>query len=99
LKEYKKQSIRCAWFIDEYLSGRINETTFCDDFHDTLVNEMYYEGLTDVEYKIFDDLSGVSQRFSEYKEDFKLWAGFVTAEELKQKIIETKEKLQEQSPI
>lgn len=95
----KNDKRRLYWLIDQSLSGKINETTFCDDFHDTLVNEMYYEGLTDIEYKTFSDLSYVSQRFSEYEEDFKLWKGFVTAKELKQKIIETKEKLQEQSPI
>ena len=95
----KSDKRKLYWLIDQYLSGKINENTFCDDFHDTLVNEMYYEGLTDIEHKAFSDLSDVSQRFSEYEEDFKLWAGFVTAEELRQKIIETKEKLQEQSPI
>lgn len=94
----KNDKLRLYWLIDQYLSGKISETTFCDDFHNTLVNEMYYEGLTNIEYKTFSDLSDVSQRFSEYEEDFKLWKGFVTAEELKQKIIETKEKLQEQSP-
>jgi|SRR5690606_6019966 len=94
----KNDKRRLYWIIDQYLAGKINETTFCDDFHDTFVNEMYYEGLTDIEYKTFSDLSYLSQRFSEYEEDFKLWKGFVTAEQLKQKIIETKEKLQEQSP-
>lgn len=49
--------------------------------------------------KTFSDLSDVSQRFSEYEEDLTLWKGFYTAKQLKQKIIETKEKLQEQSPI
>ncbi len=95
----KNDKRRLYWLIDQYLSGKINETSFCDDFHDTLVNGMYSEGLTDIEYKIFSDLSDVSQRFSEYEEDFKLWKGFVTAEQLKQKILEAKEKLQEQSPI
>lgn len=95
----KSDKRRLYWLIDQYLSGKINETTFCDDFHDTFVNEMYYEDLTDIEYRTFSDLSDVSQRFSEYEEDFKLWSGFVTVEELMQKIIETKEKLQEHSPI
>ncbi|UTA67285.1 MULTISPECIES: hypothetical protein [Emticicia] len=96
---YKKNDKRrLYWLIDQFLSGKINEITFCDDFHDTFVNEMNYKGLTDIEYKAFVDLSDVSQRYSEYEEDFKFWAGFVTAEELKQKIIETKEELSEESP-
>jgi hypothetical protein len=85
---------RLYWLIEQYLSGKINETSFCDDFHDTLVNELYFEGLTDSENKTFSDLSDISQRFSEYAEDFKLWAGFVTAEELKKTVIETKAKLE-----
>lgn len=95
----KNDKRRLYWLIDHYLTSKIDEVAFCDDFHDTLVNELYYEGLTDIEQKVFSDLSEVSQRFSQYEEDIKLWAGFVTAEQLKQKILETKEKLKEQSPI
>lgn len=91
----KTDKRRLYWLIDQYILGNIDETKFCDDFHDTLVNEMYYEGLTAIELRIFKDLLDVVQRFSEYEEDFKLWAGFVSAEELKQKIIETKEILKE----
>lgn len=87
---------RLYYLIDQYLSGKINETTFCDDFHDTFVNKMDYKNLSDIEFLIFSDLSNASQRFSEYEEDFKLWEGFITGSELRKKIIETKEKLQEQ---
>lgn len=97
---YKKtDKRRLYWLIDQYLLGKIDNNTFCNDYHDTLVNEMYYEGLTDIESIAFGELSDVSQRFSEFDEDHKLWSGFVTAEQLRQKIIETKEKLQEQSLI
>jgi hypothetical protein len=95
----KNDKRRLYWLIDQYLSSKIDEDAFCNDFHDTLVNEMYYEGLTDIEHKVFSDLSDVSQRFSQHEEDLKLWAGFVTADQLKQKIHETKEKLKEQSQI
>lgn len=47
----KHDKRRLYWLINQYLSGKISETIFCDDFHDTLVNEMYYEGLTDIEYE------------------------------------------------
>lgn len=89
----KKDKRRLYWLIDQYLLNEIDNNTFCDDFHDTLVNEMYYEGLTTNEDMAFIELLDTAQRFSEYEEDHKLWNGFVTEEQLKQKIIETKEKL------
>lgn len=85
---------RLYWLIDQYLLEKINETIFCNEFHNLFVNEMDIKMLTNLEYEAFSNLNNVSQRFSEYEEDFKLWTGFVTAEELKQKIIETREKLQ-----
>lgn len=54
---------------------------------------MYYLGLTTTKLKVFSKLLDVAQSFSEYEEDHKIWKGFVTSEQLKQKIIETKEKL------
>jgi len=83
------------WLIDQYLSYKINETMFCNEFHDSFVNEMNYDVLTSLEFDIFRDLSNVSQRFSQYEEDFKLWSGFVTAKQLREKILEAKEKLKE----
>jgi len=90
----KTDKRRLYWLINQYLLEKISEAAFCDDFHDTLVNEMYYKGLTDVEYDVFVDLNDVSQRFTEYQEDFELWSGFVTATELKQKILEAQKKLE-----
>ena len=94
----KNDKRRLYWLIEQYLSNKMDETTFCNDFHDTLVNEMYYEGLSEIENEVFRDLSDVSQRFSEYEEDFKLWSKFVTAKQLREKILETREKLKEHSP-
>jgi len=89
----KTDKQRLYWLIEQYLSDKIDETTFCNDYHDTLVNEMYCEGLSEIENEAFGDLLNVVQRFSEYEEDFKLWSGFVTEAELRLKVIETKEKL------
>ena len=89
---------RLYWLIDQYLSNKINETMFCNEFHDFFVNEMDHKVLTNVEFDVFYDLSDVSQRFSDDEESFKLWSGFVTAKQLREKVIETKEKLKDQSP-
>ncbi len=93
----KNDKRKFYWLIDQYLLGKIDEPTFCNEFHDSFVNEIDCETFTEIEYSIFFDLSDVSEHFSEYKEDFKLWPGFTTAKELRQKVIETKENLKEQS--
>lgn len=95
----KNRKQKLYWLMNQYLSKKIDENTFCNEFHDTLVNEMYYEGLTDIECEAFSELSDVSQRFSEFEEDHKFWPGFTTAGQLRDKIIETEEKLKKQNPI
>lgn len=86
---------RLYWLLDEYLLGKINESTFTDEFHNTFVNELNRNDFTDKEYSIFFELSDVSERFSPFESDYKLWKGFTNTKELKKKIIETKEKLKE----
>lgn len=95
----KSDKRRLYWLIDQYLSGRIDEPIFCDEFYYSYDLEVDSNTLTDIEKVVFAELSTVAGRFSEYEEDhLGLPNGFYTVEELKQKIIETKEKLQEQSP-
>lgn len=92
----KNDKRRLYWLIDQYISNQVDEDTFTSNFHDTLVNEIYDEGLTDIEIEVFHDLHDVSERFTEYEEDFKLWSGFVSAKQLREKVLEIKEKLREQ---
>ena len=93
---FKKSNKRIIYYlIFEYLSGKIDESTFCGEFHFSYDLELNYNELTDEEYKAFHELVEVSGRFSEYKEDFKKFPGiYYTREELRQKIIETKIKLE-----
>lgn len=96
----KSDKRRLYWLIDQYLFGKIDEPTFCDEFYYSYDLEINNKTFSDVEQQTFAELSNVSSRFSQYEEDHKLDArAFSTVQELKQKIIETKEKLQEQSPI
>ncbi len=92
----KKDRRRLYWLLDCYLSGKIDEDTFGNELHVTFTIEMDKEILTDAECKAFDELNDAAWRYSEYEEDHNLWPGFVTAEELKQKALETKEKLKDQ---
>ncbi|GHT80052.1 hypothetical protein AGMMS50262_24130 [Bacteroidia bacterium] len=95
----KTDKRRLYWLIDQYLSNNIDDDTFCSQFHDSFVNEMDYKILTESELDVFHKLSDVSQRFSEFEEDHKLWSGFITAKQLKEKVVETKEKLKEQKTL
>ncbi|WP_312763983.1 hypothetical protein [Epilithonimonas sp.] len=91
---HKSDKRRLYWLIDQYLLGKINELIFCDEFYYSYDLEVDSNTLTDIEKAAFTELSRVSSRFSQYEEDHKLDPkAFSTVEELRQKIIETKEKL------
>jgi hypothetical protein len=96
----KSDKLKLFWLINQYFLGKIDEPTFCDEFYNSYDLEINKETLSDVEQQTFAELSKVSSRFSQYEEDHKLDSqAFSTVQELRQKIIETKEKLQGQSPI
>lgn len=77
-----------------YLSGKINESTFCHEFYCSYDLELDYDTLMEDEYKAFYELSEITSRFSEFEKDIKKYPGvYHTKEEVKQKTIKTKEKL------
>ena len=90
----KNDKLRIYQLLDLYLSNKIDERTFCDEFYSSYDLEVDFDTLEEDEYKAFYDLSEVACRFSEFEEDIKKYPGvYRTKEELKRKIIETKEKL------
>ncbi len=94
----KKDKRRLYWIIDEYLLGKINEQVFCDEFYYSYDLELNHHTLTEIETISFSELSEVASRFSQFKEDHKLDASaFSSVMELRQKIVETKEKLNKQN--
>ena len=96
----KNDKQRLYWLIDQYLLDKIDEPTFCDEFYYSYDLEINKDMLSESEQLAFSDLSNVSNRFSQYEEDHKLdEKAFSSVKEMREKIIETKEKLQKQSPI
>ena len=96
----KDDKKRLYWLIDSYLSNKIDERTFCDEYYYSYDLEIDYKELSLTEEKAFSGLSAVSSRFSEFEEDHKLDAkAFATKEELRQKAQEIQEKLKSESPI
>ncbi|HRP03144.1 MAG TPA: hypothetical protein PLE30_10905 [Candidatus Kapabacteria bacterium] len=92
----RKDKKRIYWIIDQYLKGKITESSFCDEFYYSYDLELNRELLNEVEKQAFLELSKVSSRFSQYEEDHNLDKhAFSTVDELKQKIIETNEKLKQ----
>ena len=67
-----------------YLENKITATTFCNEFYYSYDLEVNENDLTIVEKMLYEELSIVSSRFSEYEEDHKnLPNGFSTKEEVK----------------
>lgn len=96
----KDDKRRLYWLMDIYLSGKIDEKMFCDEYYYSYDLEIDYKGLSSIEEKAFFELSAVSSRFSEFKEDHELDSkAFSTKEELQKKVKETQEKLKSESQI
>lgn len=79
----KTDKRRIYQLIDMYLSGKINETTFCDEFYYCFDLELDCDTLTEEEYEAFYELSEITIRFSEFENDIKKYPGvYRTKEEI-----------------
>ncbi len=63
----KNDKQRLYWLVDQYLLGKINEPTFCDEFYYSYHLEINSEMLNKIEQQAFLELSKVSSRFSHYE--------------------------------
>lgn len=90
----KNDKRRLNWLIDQFLENKIDAETFCDEFHECYGLELGLDALTPLEEEIFYELSVVANRFSPFEEDLIKYPGtYFTEAELRQKIIDTKNKL------
>ena len=90
----KTDKRRLYQLMEMYLAGEIDPWTFCDEYYYCYDLKLDYETLTELEVKSFSELSTVAGRFTNIEEDLKKYPGaFFTEDELKQKIIETKDKV------
>lgn len=96
----KKDKRRLYQLMDLFLKEQITASVFCDEFYYSYDLEIDNKTLTIEEQLAFSDLSNVSSRFSEFKEDHEKYPNaFFTEIELREKIIQTMEKLRSQSAI
>jgi Bacterial self-protective colicin-like immunity len=90
----KTDKRRIYWLIEQFLSDKITEKVFCDEFYYCYSLELEYETLTSKEELAFSELDAVISRFSEFEEDHRLYPNmYFTKTELRNKVVETKEKL------
>lgn len=96
----KNDKRRLYQLMNMYLSDTISSKVFCDEFYYSYDLEVSDDDLTEFEQKAFSELSKISDRFSEFEEDLVKYPDtYYNEEELRKKIIETKDKLQNQSPL
>lgn len=90
----KNDKRRLYQLMDMFLEGTISASVFCDEFYYCYDLELDYDTLTSLEYSIFSELGIICGRFSEFEEDHIQYPkGFYTIEDVRNKILETKEKL------
>lgn len=87
---YPNDKQRLYWLIHQYLSNYIDARTFCNEYHDCYYLELDHDALNPKESKIFSELSLVTERFSEHKEDLlKYPEMFFSEKALNEKVIES----------
>lgn len=80
--------------IDMYLSGKIDEITFVNEFYYSYDLEVDRKTLNEEERSAFFELGQVAGRMTEFEEDILECPGFFyTKDQLKKKIEETRFKL------
>ena len=95
----KNDKRRLYWLVVKYLEGIIDAPTFCDEFYYSYSLEISDDDLTEREQKYFSELDTIASRFSEFKEDHKNYPGtYFTEKQLKDKIIEVRNKLKDNIP-
>jgi len=88
---------RLYWLIDQYLIGKINASTFADEYHVSYDMSIKREDLTEFEHEAFIALSDVAGRFSPFETDLRNYPGTYYSEaQLRKKALETKQKLMQQ---
>ncbi len=92
---YKRNDKRNLYYLmDMFIMSQITPSVFCDEFYYSYDLEIDTLSLSNIEQSVFSELSYVSSRFSPFNEDHEKFPnGFFTEQELRQKIIESKEKL------
>ena len=82
------------WLMEQYLSGSISATKFCDLYYKSYDLEVDSSSFTPMEDQVFSELGVVAGRFTDIQEDLKKYHGtYFNEKQLRRRVIETKKKL------
>jgi hypothetical protein len=96
----KNDKRRLYELMDLFIKKEIVASFFCDEFYYSFDLEIDSDALTQKEEKAFSDLSKISSRFSQFKEDHEKYPEvFYGEDQLIQKVIETRAILDDLSLI
>ena len=96
----KNDKRRLYQLMDMYVDGVITASVFCDEFYYAYDLEIADKDLTETERYMFTELDKISSRFSEFESDHQLdHKAFSTEYELRQKILEVRNRLKNENMI
>ena len=81
------------YLLTEFQKGKYDTDIFCDQFTIVYDTEMDYGLLSEVENKLFNELSIITARFSPYEEDLKIPNVYYSEKEVKSKVREVLDRL------
>lgn len=87
--EERSPKQRLYWLIDLLLNGKIETSTFCNEFHITYDHDSDINEFSSEEIQCFGELAKLSARFSEFEDDLKKYPNVYTSEkEIRDKVSE-----------
>jgi hypothetical protein len=82
------------WLINQYAMGNIDADIFCDEYHECYDLELNLDTLTEMESRLFSELSTIAGRFTSFQEDLEKYPGtYFDEKQLKEKINQIKKNL------
>ena len=76
------------YLLTEYQKGKYDINTFCDQFTVIYDTEVDYDTLSNLENKLFNELSIITARFSPYEDDLKIPNVYYSEQDVKSKVEE-----------
>ncbi len=90
----KRDKKRLYWLVNQFLSEKINARFFCDEYYYSYDLEIDDGDLTKLEREIFQELSVIVGRFSEFEDDIKKYPDtYITEGQLKENVQTFQKKL------
>ena len=87
------------YLIREYINGNYETEIFCDEYTQIFNIELDYDTLNEEQYKLLEELSVFTARFSPFEEDLKIPNVYFSEEQVVTKVKEVYNKLIKQQNL